>query len=77
VERALLIALRPASRFSHGVNDQRNFGRRQAAKAIKAEQDERRKQKSPGRVAKMMAQKADDLDRMPLSGKAALDAIRS
>jgi hypothetical protein len=49
----------------------------EAAKAIKAEQEDRRKQKSRGRVAKMMAKKAGDLDRMPLSGKAALAAIRS
>jgi hypothetical protein len=35
------------------------------------------KAKIARRVAKMMAKKAGDLGRMPLSGKAALDAIRS
>jgi hypothetical protein len=49
----------------------------EAAKAIKAEQDERRKVKVRARVAKMLAKKASDLDRTTLSGKAVLAAIRS
>jgi hypothetical protein len=36
-----------------------------------------KKAKAAGRIAKMKAKKAGDLKKMPLSGKAALDAIRN
>jgi hypothetical protein len=47
-----------------------------AAAEIEAGQKARRTAKSKGRVAKLLATKAGDRRRMPLSGKAALDAIR-
>ena len=43
---------------------------------IKAEQAATKKAKAAGRIAKMKAKKAGDLKKMPLSGKAALAAIR-
>lgn len=48
-----------------------------AADLIKAEQATVKKAKAAGRIAKMKAKKAGDLKKMPLSGKAALDAIRN
>ncbi len=48
-----------------------------AAEKIKEEQATVKKAKAAGRIAKMKAKKAGDLKKMPLSGKAALDAIRN
>ena len=47
------------------------------AEQIVAEQDAAKKAKAQGRIAKMKAKKAGDLNKMPLSGKAALDLIRN
>jgi hypothetical protein len=47
-----------------------------AAEEIKAEQADVKKRKAAGRIAKMKAKKAGDLKKMPLTGKAALAAIR-
>jgi hypothetical protein len=47
-----------------------------AAAEIKAEQDATKKLKAKGRIEKMKAKQRGDLKRMPLSGKAALAAIR-
>jgi hypothetical protein len=47
------------------------------AEQIKAEQATVKKAKAAGRIAKMKAKKAGELKKMPLSGKAALDAIRN
>ena len=47
------------------------------AEQIKAEQAETKKKKAAGRIATMKAKKAGDLKKMPLTGKAALAAIRS
>jgi hypothetical protein len=47
------------------------------ADGIREEQAATKKAKAQGRIAKMKAKKAGDLKKMPLSGKAALDAIRN
>lgn len=47
-----------------------------AAEAIRAEQAEHKRTKSRNRIAEMKAKQAGDTRRMPLSGKAALEAIR-
>jgi len=47
------------------------------ADSIREEQATAKKAKAQGRIAKMKAKKAGDLKKMPLSGKAALDAIRN
>lgn len=49
---------------------------REAAAAIRAEQAERKTLKSRGRIAKMKAVQNGDTKRMPLTGRAALAAIR-
>jgi len=46
------------------------------AEAIRQEQAETKRLKAKGRIAKMKAKKAGDLKKMPLTGKAALAAIR-
>lgn len=55
--------------------------RGQAAQAavdeIIAEQAEHKRKKTAGRIAKMKAKKSGELRKMPLTGKAALDAIRN
>jgi len=48
-----------------------------AREAILAEQTERKKNKARARIETMKAKKAGDLKKMPLTGKAALDAIRN
>ena len=47
------------------------------AEQIKAEQAETKKKKAAGRIAKMKAKKSGETKKMPLTGKAALDAIRN
>jgi hypothetical protein len=47
-----------------------------AAEAIRAEQAEARRLKATGRIAKLKAQKSGETRKMPLTGKAALAAIR-
>jgi len=47
------------------------------AAAIKLEQEEQKLAKSRGRIEKMKAKQRGDLSKMPLTGKAALDAIRN
>jgi hypothetical protein len=47
------------------------------ADQIREEQAATKKAKAQGRIAKMKAKKAGDLKKMPLSGRAALDAIRN
>jgi hypothetical protein len=47
------------------------------ADQLRAEQEDVRKRKAQGRIEKMKAKKRGDLKKMPLSGKAALDAIRN
>lgn len=47
------------------------------AAAIAAQIELKRKQKTQARIAKMLAKKRGDLKRMPLSGKAALEAIKT
>ncbi len=42
----------------------------------KAEAEEKRKAKARGRIAKLKAKQRGDLSRMPLTGRAALDAIK-
>ncbi len=42
----------------------------------KAEAEEKRRAKARGRIAKMQAKRRGDLGRMPLQGKAALEAIK-
>ena len=44
---------------------------------IKAEQDRRKKAKSRARIERMKLKKSGDLKKMPLTGKAALEAIRN
>lgn len=46
------------------------------AQAIKDEQDELKRTKSRGRIETMKAKQRGDTKRMPLSGRAALEAIR-
>jgi hypothetical protein len=46
------------------------------AAEIKAEQDETKRLKARGRIEKMKAKKSGAMTAMPLTGKAALDAIR-
>jgi hypothetical protein len=46
-----------------------------ARAAIAAEQTERKRAKASGRIAKLKAKQGGDLDRMPLTGKAALARI--
>jgi hypothetical protein len=46
------------------------------AAEIKAEQEEHKQAKARGRIAKMKAKARGDLAKMPLTGKAALEAIR-
>ena len=48
-----------------------------AREAIKAELAERTKAKAAGRIAKMKAKQSGETRKMPLTGKAALDAIRN
>jgi type IV secretory pathway VirB10-like protein len=48
----------------------------EAAEAIRQEQAERKTAKARGRIAKLKAAQAGDTKRMPLTGKAALAAIR-
>jgi hypothetical protein len=47
------------------------------AEQIKAEQAATKKRKAAGRIATMKAKKAGDTRKMPLTGRAALAAIRS
>lgn len=47
------------------------------AAEIKAEQDETKRKKAQGRIAKMKAKKSGETRKMPLTGKAALAAIRN
>jgi hypothetical protein len=47
------------------------------ADQIRQEQAETKKKKATGRIAKMKAKQSGETKRMPLSGKAALDAIRN
>jgi len=47
------------------------------AKRLHDEIEERRRAKARARIAKMLAKKRGDTRRMPLSGKAALAAIRA
>ena len=47
------------------------------AEQIKAEQAETKKKKAAGRIAKMKAKKSGETKKMPLTGRAALDAIRN
>jgi hypothetical protein len=44
---------------------------------LQEQTEERRKAKARGRVAKMLAKKRGDTIKMPLSGKAALAAIKA
>jgi len=48
-----------------------------AADQIREEIAATKKAKTAGRIAKMKAKKAGDLNKMPLSGRAALDAIKN
>lgn len=60
--------------------DRRKAGEaKDAARAaeIRAEQAERKKLKARGRIEKMKAKQAGDLKKMPLTGRAALDAIKN
>jgi len=59
-----------------------DFLRRQSnpdpvAEQIREEQAETKRRKAVGRIAKMKAKKSGETKKMPLSGKAALDAIRN
>jgi hypothetical protein len=47
------------------------------AAEIRAEQEETKRKKAQGRIAKMKAKKSGATKAMPLTGKAALDAIRN
>ncbi|MBT1509372.1 hypothetical protein KIP88_02560 [Bradyrhizobium sp. SRL28] len=47
------------------------------AAEIKAEQDEIKRKKTQGRIAKMKAKKSGETKKMPLTGRAALEAIRN
>jgi hypothetical protein len=47
------------------------------AEQIKTEQAETKRRKAAGRIAKMKAKQSGELSRMPLTGRAALDAIRN
>jgi hypothetical protein len=47
------------------------------AAEIKAEQEEIKRKRAQGRKAKSVAKRRGDLKKMPLTGKAALDAIRN
>jgi hypothetical protein len=47
------------------------------AEQIKAEQAETKKKKARGRIEKMKAKQSGDTKKMPLTGRAALDAIRN
>jgi hypothetical protein len=47
------------------------------AAEIKAEQEETKRKKAQGRIAKLKAKKSGATKAMPLTGKAALDAIRN
>jgi hypothetical protein len=47
------------------------------AELLLNEIENRRRAKARGRIAKMLAKKRGDLRRMPLTGKAALAAIRA
>jgi hypothetical protein len=47
------------------------------AEQIKAEQVETKKKKAAGRIAKMKAKQSGETKKMPLTGKAALEAIRN
>lgn len=49
----------------------------EVADQIKAEQAAIKKAKAAGRIAKMKAKQRGDLKKMPLTGRAALDAIRN
>lgn len=48
-----------------------------AATEILKEQEETKRKKARGRIEKMKAKQRGDLKKMPLSGKAALEAIRN
>jgi hypothetical protein len=48
-----------------------------AAAAIKEEQADTKRRKARGRIDKMKAKQRGDLKKMPLSGRAALEAIRN
>ena len=47
------------------------------AAGIKAEQDETKRRKAVGRIAKLKAKKSGATRKLPLSGRAALEAIRN
>jgi hypothetical protein len=53
------------------------FSDKAAADQLREEQATAKKAKAAGRIAKMKAKKSGELKKMPLSGKAALDAIRN
>jgi hypothetical protein len=47
------------------------------AKLMAAELEDKRRAKARARIAKLLAKKRGDLQKMPLSGKAALAAIKA
>jgi hypothetical protein len=47
------------------------------AEQLRAEQAETKKKKAQGRIAKMKAKQSGETRKMPLTGRAALDAIRN
>jgi hypothetical protein len=62
-----------------GIPDflQRGVAAQKAVDEIIAEQAEHKRRKSAGRIARMKAKQSGETKRMPLTGKAALDAIRN
>jgi hypothetical protein len=48
-----------------------------AAAEIRQERDDQKKAKARGRIAKMKAKQSGETKKMPLTGRAALDAIRN
>jgi hypothetical protein len=60
-----------------GIPDFLNRKLDPVAAQIKSEQEETKRAKARGRIEKMKAKQRGDLKKMPLTGKAALDAIRN
>jgi ribosomal 50S subunit-associated protein YjgA (DUF615 family) len=70
------------AKYQPAVEDEiPSFLRRQSpdpiAEQIRKEQAETKKKKAQGRIAKMKAKQSGETKRMPLTGKAALQAIRN
>jgi hypothetical protein len=79
IMREMAAPVEPAKPDDGGIPDflRRKSDPDQVAEQIRQEQAETKRRKAVGRIATMKAKKAGETRKMPLSGKAALAAIRN